>query len=204
MKPAFKIICFLLLSLPLCASLNAAELATVLADCETCHGKDGVSSAPMVPTIAGYSAYYLTESLQIYQEKARPCPEIEYPAGAKKGQKTTMCAAVANLSKGSLESLGGHYAEKPFVRPKQIFDPVLASTGKALHELHCTKCHEDGGSSPDDDAGILAGQWMPFLEAQLNEYASGIRPMDEKMKIKIDALKPEELKALVHYYGSFQ
>jgi sulfide dehydrogenase cytochrome subunit len=92
----------------------------------------------------------------------------------------------------------------PFVRAKQTFDADLASKGKGIHALECKKCHEDGGSSPDDDAGILAGQWMPYLEDQFEEYASGKRPMPKKMQPKMEKLSAEDTKALIHYYGSFQ
>ena len=182
----------------------AADTAGLIADCEACHGKNGASTDPMVPTIAGYSAYYLAESLLIYKEKARPCPQIKYLTGAKKGTSTTMCEAVAHLSEEQSNAIGEYYAEKPFVRAKQAFDPALAKIGSGLHELHCTKCHEDGGSSPDDDAGILAGQWTPFLDVQMTEYLEGKRPMDEKMKPKMEVLKPEDVKALLHFYASFQ
>jgi sulfide dehydrogenase cytochrome subunit len=115
-----------------------------------------------------------------------------------------MCKVAADLSEEDAELVADHYAGKPFVRAKQTFDAELAKKGKSIHALNCKKCHEDGGSSPDDDAGILAGQWMPYMEDQFKEYASGERPMPEKMQPKMDKLSEEDTKALIHYYGSFQ
>jgi hypothetical protein len=33
---------------------------------------------------------------------------------------------------------------------------------------------------------------------------SGKRPISEKMKVKTDALKPDDVEALLHYYASQQ
>jgi sulfide dehydrogenase cytochrome subunit len=182
----------------------AADIATLIGPCEDCHGKDGVSEEPEIPTIGGMSATYITDSLAVYRDESRPCEEVKYPAGEKKGEATDMCKVAADLSEEDAGLVAEHYAGKPFVRAKQTFDADLASKGKGIHALECKKCHEDGGSSPDDDAGILAGQWMPYLEDQFEEYASGKRPMPKKMQPKMEKLSAEDTKALIHYYGSFQ
>ena len=57
--------------------------------------------------------------------------------------------------------------------------------------ITCAKCHEKGGSSADDDAGILAGQWTHYLKEQFAAFRSGKRQMDEKMKPKIEKLSEE-------------
>ena len=186
------------------AEASAADIATLLGPCEDCHGKDGASQEPEIPSVGGFSAVYITDSLAVYRDKSRPCEEIKYPAGAHKGDTTDMCKVAADLSDEDTGLIAEHYAGKPFVRAKQSFDAELANSGKGIHNLNCKKCHEDGGSSPDDDAGILAGQWMPYMEDQFEEYASGKRPMPEKMKPKMDKLSADDIKALVHYYGSFQ
>jgi len=181
-----------------------ADITTLAGPCEDCHGKDGASEESKIPTIGGFSAIYIADSLAAYRDKARPCEDIKYPAGEHKGDTTNMCDVAEKLSDAETTQLAEHYAGKPFVRAKQAFDAELAKHGKGIHALHCKKCHEDGGSSPDDDAGILAGQWMPYLEEQFEEYAAGKRPMPEKMQPKMDKLSEDDIKALVHYYGSFQ
>ena len=201
--PAFLVALTLLYG-PYMTDAGAAEIATLTVPCEDCHGKDGASQEPKIPTIAGASSTYIVYAMEAYRDKTWPCEDIKYPAGAHKGETTSMCKSVENLSDDDIESIANHYADKPFVRAKQSFDAELAKTGKGIHELHCKKCHEDGGSSPDDDAGILAGQWMPYLEEQFKEFSSGKRPMPEKMKPKYEELSGDDIKALVQYYGSFQ
>jgi len=192
------------LFVPIIPVAAAADLATLTGPCEDCHGKDGASSEPKIPSIGGFSAVYITDSMAAYRDKSRPCKEVQYPAGAHKGDTTDMCKTAEKLSENDAQLIAEHFAGKAFVRAKQTFDADLAKTGKGIHNLNCKKCHEDGGSSPDDDAGILAGQWMPYLEEQFEEYTSGKRPMTEKMQPKIEKLTADDVKALVQYYGSFQ
>jgi sulfide dehydrogenase cytochrome subunit len=182
----------------------AADIASLTQPCEDCHGKDGVSQDPKMPTIGGFSAIYIVDSLTAYRDKSRPCVDFEYPAGPHKGETSNMCDIAGKLSDEEMERVGEHYEGKPFVAAEQAFDAELAKQGKGIHALKCKKCHEDGGSSPDDDAGILAGQWMPYLEEQLDHYMTGKRPMPEKMQPKMEKLSEDDLKALVHYYGSQQ
>ncbi|MDE2461976.1 MAG: cytochrome c4, partial [Gammaproteobacteria bacterium] len=62
--------------------------------------------------------------------------------------------------------------------------------------------HTNGGSVADDDAGILAGQWSPYLQQAFQEYQSGNRVMPDQMKPKIDALRTDQVNALIQYYAS--
>jgi len=183
---------------------TAADIASLITPCEDCHGKDGASQEPEIPSIGGFSAVYISDSLAAYRDQVRPCEDVKYPAGEHKGETTNMCKSAEDLSEEEATLVAEHYAAKPFVRAKQSFDAGLAEIGKGIHDLNCKKCHEDGGSSPDDDAGILAGQWMPYLEDQFEEYAEGERPMPEKMQPKMEKLTADDIKALLNYYGSFQ
>ena len=181
-----------------------ADVGALLENCAGCHGKDGVSAESDVPIIGGYSAKYLTDSLTNYKNKARPCPEAKYSDGPQKGQSTDMCSVAGKLSDADIAAISDTLSKKPFVRAKQAADAAKAERGKRIHDAHCTKCHEDGGSSPDDDAGILAGQWMPYVRHTFEEFHSGQRPMPKKMKPKFDELKPDDVDALVNYFGSFK
>ncbi|WNO11003.1 c-type cytochrome [Teredinibacter sp. KSP-S5-2] len=183
---------------------SAGSVDEAVKNCNSCHGDGGVSSHPDVPTIGGYSAYYLAETLALYQGKERPCPEITYPEGSKKGQKTTMCQESQGFSEDDFEAIAAYYEEKDFVPAKQETKADLAAKGEKLHQAKCEKCHEDGGSSPDDDAGMLAGQWMPYLKLQFDDYLSGKRAMPEKMEPKMKELSAEDVEALLNYYGSLQ
>lgn len=193
-----------LFSLTLATGAWAADVNKLAENCANCHGKDGASTESDVPIIGGYSAPFLTDSLTAYKKKERPCPETKYRGGDKKGQKTDMCQVAKDLSDADIKGLAQHFAGKKFVRAQQKFDAALAKKGKEIHDRSCDKCHSEGGSLASDDAGIMAGQWMPYLKEQFKDFQSGKRPMVKKMKPKMEKLEAADIDALVNYYGSFK
>jgi sulfide dehydrogenase cytochrome subunit len=194
----------ILLGLALTTTNVWADGAKIAEGCAECHGKDGVSTESHVPTIAGFSAAYLEESLGYYKKKERHCPEATYESGPKKGQKTDMCKVAGALSPADTKAVAQYFAGKKFVRATQKFDPALAQKGKVIHDRSCEKCHSNNGSDPKDDSGMLAGQWMPYLKEALSDFKGGKRPIDKKMKPKIEKLNQEDIDALVNYYGSLK
>jgi sulfide dehydrogenase cytochrome subunit len=182
----------------------AADAATLVATCADCHGKDGASTESDVPIIGGYSAKYLSDSLVNYKNKARPCPQSKFRAGPRRGESSDMCAIAGKLTDADVKAIAGFLSTKPFVRARQGADAAKAAHGQQIQEAHCKKCHEDGGSSADDDSGILAGQWMPYIRHSFEEFSSGQRPMPKKMKPKFDELTKDDVEALVNYFGSFK
>lgn len=194
----------ILFSFGLISRSEAADVNKLVMECASCHGKDGASKDKDVPIIGGMSSAYIEQTMGMYKQKKRPCPETKYREGTKKGQKTDMCDVAKQLSDEDIKQLADLFASKKFVRAQQSADPALAKIGAKLHEHKCEKCHSESGSVADDDSSILAGQHMPYLAASLKEFMEGKRPMDKKMKPKIKSLKPDDAAALVQYYGSFK
>ena len=187
------------LGLTLATGAMAADPAAV---CAGCHGPDGVTTDANIPSIAGASAAYIAATLNDYKKKERPCAEVAFVAGDKKGTKSDMCKITAELSAADIDQLGKTFAAKKFAPFKQTVDAALAAKGKAVHAAQCDKCHTEGGSVADDDAGILAGQPMAYLKAQLTDYKSGKRTPPTKMKPKIDAITAGDIDALAAFYAS--
>jgi sulfide dehydrogenase cytochrome subunit len=174
------------------STVAATDISSLAAQCEGCHGKNGASQVPQFPIIGGLSALYISDAMAAFRDKTRLC------------MGETMCQIAKSLSEADAERLADYFAAKPFVRAAQTFDAALAERGKAIYERHCSKCHQDGGSLAEDDAGIMAGQWKPYLEEQFKEYISGKRLMPEKMKPKIAQLNADDINALIQYFASFQ
>ena len=175
----------------------AAEMpsATMLANtCFGCHGPKGNSMGPATPTIAGLSAEYFIETMEGYKSGEIP--------------STIMGRIAKGYSEDEIKLMAGYFSRQKFDRASknQKTDPKLAKKGAKLHKKFCEKCHEEGGRSSEDDAGILAGQWMPYLRYTLSDYLSGKREMTKKMKKKVHALKEkkgdEGFEQLLHFYGS--
>lgn len=181
-----------------------ADVASLVKQCEDCHGPKGASTSEDVPTIAGISSGVHADYLLTYQEKGRPCPESKYRHGDTSRAATDMCTVAGKLSKEDIDGLAAHFAALPFVPAKQAADATKAAAGAKLHARDCEKCHTGKGKDADADASILAGQQMKYLEHSLKEFASGERPQPKKMKEKLDKLSPADIEALVHFYVSQQ
>jgi sulfide dehydrogenase cytochrome subunit len=201
-----------LLALAAGACLAAAAQAASAADasttfeqqCAGCHGRNGVSGESSIPTIAGYSTKYIVESMRNFRKKTRACAEVSVVTGPKKGTKSDMCKVSAELSDSDVDGLARYLASQKFVRAKQSFDAAKAQRGASVYKLRCEKCHENNGASADEDNGILAGQWTPYLRDQLANFRSGKRPLDDKMKQRLDKVSKEEEEAVLHFFASQQ
>lgn len=193
-----------LFSLSLATAAWAADVNKLVDACSQCHERDGASRDPNMPNIGGYSEPYLVSSLTAYKNKRRTCPEIEYLHEDKKVKLTDMCRIAKTLSDADIKKLAQYYAGKKFRRANQDFDPVLARKGQLIHERDCEKCHSQAGSLASDDAGILAGQWTPYLKHQFLAFYTEKRLLAKKMKPKFDKLDKTEMEALLNYYASFK
>ncbi len=180
----------------------AMDVNDIVKGCADCHGKNGVSSESDIPTLAGQSAVLIEDALLAFAEKQRPCANSKFRYGDTTRAETDMCKIAARLSDDQKYQLGEHYSALPFVAAEQIFDETLVDRGAVVHERNCEKCHSEGGSYADDDAGILAGQWTPYLSSSIQLFLSKKRPMAKKMAEKINRLKPEDIEALLNFYAS--
>ncbi len=194
----------LVLTAFLAAPVLGQDIDALVNDCNGCHGADGVSQWGDMPTIAGIDAFTHSDALYVYRDGDRPCAESEYRMGDTSRAATTMCAVAADLDDDQIEALAEHYSAKSFVAASQEFDAALAEQGAAIHKAECDRCHSDGGSNVEDEASILAGQWMPYLRQAFADYASGERPQDRKMQEKMDPLSADDVEALLNYYASQQ
>jgi sulfide dehydrogenase cytochrome subunit len=176
------------------ASGQTGASAKMLAEtCFGCHGNDGASNGPAIPTIAGFSTEYLTETMKAY---------------ASGDIKSTIMGRIAKgYSDDEIEAMSKFFAAKEFVAaPGQKFDAKLAKKGAKYHDKYCEKCHADGATSAEDDSGILAGQWTPYVKWSLEDYHNGNRTPPKKMKKKLKKLAKKKgdkgFEALLNFYAS--
>lgn len=180
------------------------QVESIVQNCNGCHGDNGVSQWSDVPTIGGLPEFTHADALYFFREGERPCSESAYRQGDTSRPATSMCEVTADLSDDQIDEIAAHYFALPFVPAEQDFDAALAMAGKAVHDDKCDICHSDGGSNADDEAGILAGQQMGYMEATFEQYNSGEREQDQTMKAALDSLSAEDIQALLHFYASQQ
>lgn len=182
----------------------AADLESLMNECNDCHGDQGVSQWSDVPTIAGLAEFVHADALYIYRDKERPCTDSAYRMNDTSRPETNMCAISAELSDEQIDAVAAAYAALPYVHAQQDFDASLVAAGKAVHDKGCDRCHSMAGTDPEDEAGMLGGQQMGYLRNTFKEYAEDARYQPEKMKEAMDALSADDVEALLNYYASEQ
>jgi len=184
-------------------ALAAAPLALAadVGSCVGCHGQDGISQDPNTPTISGASDFYFENQLFLFQDEGRPCVADLF-AKVDGAPAADHCAVVADLSEGDIEGIAAHYAEQPFQAASQTFDAGQAQAGAAIHDRSCARCHSEGGGDPADDAGILAGQWIPYLQRSMTDFRDGRREQPATMEREMTPLSDDDIQALAAYYAS--
>ncbi len=174
--------------------MMGADAAMLANSCTGCHGTDGNSLGPAAPSIAGLSPTYFEETMVGFASGEIP--------------STIMNRIAKGYTEDEIKAMAKHYAGKPFVKATQSFDADLAAKGAKLHDKYCEKCHAEGGQSPEDDAGVLAGQWTPYVNWTLADYKAGDREATKKMKKKLSEMLEREgsdgVMALLNYYASQQ
>ena len=171
--------------------LSAAPTASMLADtCAGCHGTDGVSVGPASPNIAGLSEAYFTDTMLAFKNGDR--------------YSTVMGRIAKGYSEEEIALMAGYFASKPMAITKQELDAAKVAAGGELYTKNCSKCHDENGSLADDDAGILASQWLPYLRYAMEDFKAGTWEMPKKMKKKVDGLSDDELDSLLQFFASQQ
>lgn len=167
--------------------------------CERCHGADGNSDNDQVPNIAGFSTTYFVGTMEDYKNGDRPGKKFKLGDDPE----TDMNAIAADLTPEELTALGKYFAGQTFKPHTQEVDSGLVKKGKRLYKIKkCKTCHTTNGGDPADDAGILAGQWKPYLQSQFKQFKNGKRTQPKKMKKRFDRVKAKDLPALVDFFAS--
>lgn len=170
----------------------AGPSAQAIADtCAGCHGPDGSSHGPATPTIAAISVDYFVLSMKDYKTGRRPATVMDRIAKA--------------YSDEEILEMAKFFQQKPFVRMKQTTDPAKVKSGKALAKKYCESCHEDEGRIAEG-VGMLAGQWLPYMQYSMVDFLSLKRETERRQKAKFDQVVKEKgadaFQDILHYYAS--
>jgi len=103
----------------------------------------------------------------------------------------------ADLNEDQITKLAEYYSRKSFVPHSQNANIAMADKGAKLFDKKCEKCHSDGGTNPDDDAGIIAGQPKGYLVKQFKHFDEGERDMPKKMAKKFNKISPEQKQEII-------
>ena len=170
------------LSLPAAAQSVEERLPTCLA----CHGDNGQSPTPEVPSLGGQPEFYLTIQLYMFREKLRV---VEIMNETTKG-----------LNDDDLRKMAAAIAKLPPPRPAAAPDPARAERARALVAQHrCNFCHRPDFAG-EQNAPRLAGQREDYLAKALREYKSNTRRgYDASMADVLYPISDEQILDLAHF-----
>ena len=165
------------------ASAPADQAAGKTADamCSGCHGDNGVSGNPAIPSLAGQDAQYLMAAIRAYRDGSR--------------SDETMKGLAASLDEAATKNLSAFYANKQ-AQPPKVTKPLTA----AEWAQRCDRCHGVDGNSADPRLPALAAQRADYLEKVLHAYRTGERKSPQ-MAAMSEALTDGDVENLAAYYS---
>jgi cytochrome c553 len=174
--------------------LAPAHLAFAQSDpqtCSACHGPEGRSTNPDIPSLAGEPQQFIATSLYLFRE------------GTRKNE--VMSPLAAGLSNADLNSLAAYFSGQAPTPPARAADPSIEAAAQDLIKRNrCTSCH-----GPElvglQQMPRLAGQQRDYLVRQLHAFKEGTRgELDGQMGQAAQPLTDADITLLADYLSSLQ
>jgi cytochrome c553 len=178
--------CAILICRPALAYDAEAGRQKAEAECAPCHGKDGISEQPTVPSLAGQQNDYVVLALFQFRNGHRPS-EVMGPIAKP-------------LSDNDLGNLAKYFSSlKPWSAVRAA-DASAVTAGPALTlKDHCIQCHGPNLAGQDSIPRI-AGQKIDYLTAQLKAFHAGNRgDIDGNMTSIASTLSDADIATLADY-----
>jgi len=194
-RPIRFLLALLIATLVVPSSAPAADLEAgrrKSAACVACHGPEGNSTNPTVPSIAGQVATYLHWQLLLYRDKRRADPQ--------------MAPIAAALSESDMADLAAFFAvQRPAPAPGAPPDPARSEAGRRLAETyHCNDCHgRDFGGR--EYAPRLRGLSRDYVVAQMRGFRARTRgDLDGAMTQAAQPVAEADIEPLADYIASMR
>ncbi len=160
---------------------NQAAGKEAAAACAGCHGEQGVSENPAIPSLAGQDAQYFVVALRDYKDGSR--------------RDEPMKGLVAQLDDAVVKNMAAFYAaQQP--QPSKVRKPLTSTEWVQ----RCDRCHGVDGNSTDPRMPALAGQRLDYLQQVLHAYRTGARKSPQ-MAAMSEALTETDVENLAAYYA---
>lgn len=154
-------------------------------NCSGCHGENGNSRTPGIPSLSRLHNDYLAGAIKAYRNGVR--------------NHEMMKNFVQNLSDDDVTRLALYYASRePKSAPGSGAQKALA--GEKLAAT-CAGCHGERGNSKNATTPSLAGQEGAYLIAAIRSYAHGARKHAD-MENAVKSLKDAEVAQLAAYFAT--
>ena len=184
--PRLALALLALLPVPAAHTQDAEAGRAKAQPCAACHGADGNSPTPEVPSLAGQSWRYLYIQLRDFQEGRRSNP--------------LMSPMAKPLSREDMMAIANFYAAQPLKPQPFAVDEAKARLGKAkADETLCAMCHL-GAFKGQNEIPRVAGQNYQYIVAQLKAFKERTRTNDAgNMTSVARTLSDADIENLGHY-----
>ena len=183
---------------------NAERGGFVALNCAVCHEGSAANPAHLIPMLDGMDAEAIFKQLADYRSGKRLWGVMNAIARALSVQDLADVATYFAGRPPGLQSNSGErfpQAGRGF-RQSGIGARLVFAGDPQRGIAPCSSCHGPGGYKLG--APALAGQYPPYVERQVADFAQGIRHNDiyEQMRAIARQLTPEEMHAVAVFYGS--
>jgi len=172
-----------------------------VAPCLACHGENGDSPHPVVPSLGGQPAPYLLIQLYLFRENQRA-------STYKKGDE--MVEIMSEMTKGFTDDDLRTFSEflskqPPPPLPELPTDPARMQAGRALiTQHHCNSCH-NLDLTGRESVPHIANQREDFLIKTMREYRDNVRHgYDGMMASVLAPVTDAQIADLAYYIARFQ
>lgn len=155
--------------------------------CLACHGPDGNSVTPGIPSIAGQPKLFIETQLVLIREEIRPAPQ--------------MLPLVRGMKDAEITKLAEHFSKLPAKSMAATpADPELMKQGMArARALRCGVCHT-ATFIGQNQVPRLAGQREEYLVSEMLAYRDDKRKGgDTIMAASLYGVSDADIKALAHF-----
>jgi cytochrome c553 len=157
--------------------------------CAACHGADGNSASPNVPSIAAQPKQFIVTALYMYREGRR--------------KSDVMSAFAEKLTNADLNDLAQYFSSQKLNSPLREAEASVVSKGREITEKNnCVACHT-ANLVGQQHIPRLAGQHQAYLFEQLKLFKAAQRgDFDGTMTSAAQALLSEDLELLSEYLST--
>lgn len=169
----------------------ALSLTQRTAACAACHGAEGNSALPNIPSLAGQPQVFLEQQLILLREGLRVIP--------------AMTGLLDGVPDEEITAIAQHYADMP-VKPQAIekrdeqFQRGLVLAGK----MQCASCHM-ANYEGREQMPRLAGQREDYLVHSMREFHAGTAVgRDTMMASVLHGVSDQDIQDLAHYLANLK
>jgi len=154
--------------------------------CVACHGANGNSASPLIPSLSGQPRQFIVSALFQFRE------------GKRKSEP--MSGIAANLSNADMNDLAAYFsAQQPAAAQNKTAQANVAQGRKISVENNCVACHA-ANLMGQQHIPRIAGQQKDYLREQLRSFKASTRgEMDGVMTSAAQALSEADIDILADY-----